>query len=49
MRELLIWAGPRGAARVYLQVAVENEAALGLYRGMGFTEHHRYHYRRPPQ
>jgi GNAT superfamily N-acetyltransferase len=47
MRELLLWAGARSATRVYLQVAAENEGAIGFYGRLGFTEHHRYHYRRP--
>ncbi|WP_241249641.1 GNAT family N-acetyltransferase [Rhodococcus sp. X156] len=41
---LLRWGHERGAQRAYLQVAEGNEAALGLYRSMGFTEHHRYRY-----
>lgn len=48
MRDLLVWAGAGGATRVYLQVAAENIPAIGLYGRLGFTEHHRYHYRRPP-
>ncbi len=39
----------RGARFAYLQVADENHAARALYDGLGFTEHHRYHYRRAPQ
>jgi N-acetylglutamate synthase len=31
-----------------VQVAAENDPALGLYERLGLTEHHRYHYRRPP-
>jgi ribosomal protein S18 acetylase RimI-like enzyme len=48
MGELLRWAVSRGADDCYLQVAAENGAALGLYGRLGFTEHHRYHYRRSP-
>lgn len=45
MRGLAHWAADRGARHVYLQVAEENTAALGLYAGLGFRTHHRYHYR----
>jgi ribosomal protein S18 acetylase RimI-like enzyme len=34
------------AELAYLQVEVENTAALKLYAGMGFETHHGYHYRR---
>jgi GNAT superfamily N-acetyltransferase len=47
MAELLRWGEARGARNVYLQVAAENLAALGLYDRLGFTRHHAYHYRRP--
>lgn len=36
-----------GARFCYLQVVADNRAALALYTSMGFTEHHRYRYRRP--
>ena len=39
------WAGERGARSCLLQVASSNEPALALYERLGFTEHHRYHYR----
>ena len=48
MRELLRWAAERGATGAYLQVAVENDAALALYDRLGFAPHHRYHYRIVP-
>ncbi len=48
MTELQQWAGGRGAREVYLQVAVENAAALAMYSRLGFTEHHRYRYWRRP-
>lgn len=31
-------AAERGAETVFLEVAVDNLAAIGLYRGLGFTE-----------
>ncbi|MEU6118455.1 GNAT family N-acetyltransferase [Streptomyces sp. NPDC047117] len=38
-----------GASAAYLQVETENDAARALYDGLGFTDHHHYHYRRAPQ
>jgi N-acetylglutamate synthase len=38
-------AAARGAAGLYLQVEDDNAAARRLYEGMGFADHHRYHYR----
>ena len=35
----------RFAHHLYLQVEVDNPGAQALYRGMGFSESHRYHYR----
>ena len=47
---LITHAAQRGARRVFLQVEDDNEAALALYRRLGFTTHHGYHYRvAPPQ
>jgi ribosomal protein S18 acetylase RimI-like enzyme len=37
-----------GARNVFLQVATDNEAALTLYRELGLTLHHTYHYRVAP-
>lgn len=37
-----------GARSVYLQVSRDNTDALALYRGLGFIEHHGYHYRDRP-
>ncbi|WP_245160826.1 GNAT family N-acetyltransferase [Blastococcus sp. CT_GayMR16] len=39
------WARERGAHSCLLQVAGGNAAGLALYERLGFTEHHRYHYR----
>lgn len=44
----LKWAYGRGARFGWLQVEAANEAALGLYRSIGFREVYRYHYRQPP-
>jgi ribosomal protein S18 acetylase RimI-like enzyme len=38
----------RGAHSCLLQVSDDNAPALALYARMGFTEHHRYHYRTAP-
>ena len=45
MAALGVWARDRGGHSCVLQVVSTNAPALGLYDGMGFTEHHRYHYR----
>jgi ribosomal protein S18 acetylase RimI-like enzyme len=37
-----------GYAGLFLQVESGNEAARTLYASLGFTHHHRYHYRLPP-
>jgi ribosomal protein S18 acetylase RimI-like enzyme len=39
------WARDRGGQSCLLQVAAGNDPALALYDRLGFTEHHRYHYR----
>lgn len=41
---LLDWGSGHGAARAYVQVRVENDAALALYPTLGFAEQHRYRY-----
>ncbi|MGY1720031.1 GNAT family N-acetyltransferase [Blastococcus sp. SYSU DS0552] len=39
----------RGARSCLLQVTASNAPALALYARLGFTEHHRYHYRWAPR
>ena len=39
---LMEWAGGLGATRAVLQVEEHNAAAVALYRGLGFANHHRY-------
>jgi GNAT superfamily N-acetyltransferase len=48
LRELAEWATERGDRSMYLQVAEHNTGARGLYAGLGFTDHHGYHYRVAP-
>ncbi len=48
-RALQSWAVDAGARWCYLQVVSGNAPARALYRRLGFIEHHRYHYRRPPE
>lgn len=43
------WGRERGAHSCLLQVVESNAAALALYERLGFTEHHRYHYRLGPE
>ena len=45
MAGLGAWARRRGGHSCVLQVAGGNAAARTLYERLGFTEHHRYHYR----
>ena len=45
MAALGSWARAGGVHSCALQVASSNAPALALYRRLGFTEHHRYHYR----
>ena len=49
MAALGAWAHAEGGQACLLQVASSNSAALALYQRLGFTEHHRYHYRRGPE
>ena len=48
MAALGAWARERGGHSCVLQVAGSNGTALALYERLGFTEHHRYHYRLGP-
>jgi ribosomal protein S18 acetylase RimI-like enzyme len=45
MAALAGWGAGQGARSCVLQVAGSNAPALALYARLGFTEHHRYHYR----
>jgi ribosomal protein S18 acetylase RimI-like enzyme len=45
LRTLLAWAAQQGAEHAMLEVRRENEAALALYRRLGFVTVHEYHYR----
>ncbi|WP_306365138.1 GNAT family N-acetyltransferase [Nocardia sp. CC227C] len=45
--ELIRWGQARGATHAYVQVAVENAAALAMYGQLGFIDHHRYRYAAP--
>lgn len=49
MQRAGIWARDHGAAHVALVVTRANAPAQALYRGLGFTEAGRYHYRRAAQ
>jgi N-acetylglutamate synthase len=47
-RALAAAAAKRGASSIYLQVTDGNAGARELYRQLGFTDHHGYHYRVAP-
>jgi ribosomal protein S18 acetylase RimI-like enzyme len=42
-------AAEHGVSHVYLQVVDDNHGARALYRRLGFTDHHGYHYRTAPR
>ncbi|MDW5326254.1 GNAT family N-acetyltransferase [Plantactinospora sp. KLBMP9567] len=48
IRALAEWAAGLGATRAFLQVEEHNEAAVSLYRRLGFTTHHTYQTRVAP-
>jgi GNAT superfamily N-acetyltransferase len=48
MQALRDWGHSQGASRCYLQVDDGNSGALAFYRQLGFSYHHRYHYRLAP-
>jgi GNAT superfamily N-acetyltransferase len=49
MNRLGAWGREQGARSCLLQVVESNAPALALYARLGFTEHHRYHYRLGPE
>jgi N-acetylglutamate synthase len=46
LKALEAWGAGVGARRAALQVETDNEAALEMYRRLGYAERYRYHYRR---
>jgi ribosomal protein S18 acetylase RimI-like enzyme len=48
MAALGSWGRAGGGRSCVLQVAASNGPAIALYDRLGFTEHHRYHYRLAP-
>jgi ribosomal protein S18 acetylase RimI-like enzyme len=48
MAALSDWGATQGAVRGYLQVGVDNVAAVRLYEKLGYWVHHDYRYRTEP-
>ncbi len=48
-RAAVAWSMSVGAKNMYLQVLADNDAAVGMYSGLGFEPHHRYVYLQPPE
>jgi ribosomal protein S18 acetylase RimI-like enzyme len=48
IEQLAAWGARHGATQCYLQVDEANDPALALYHRLGFSYHHRYHYRAEP-
>jgi ribosomal protein S18 acetylase RimI-like enzyme len=48
LRAVGAWGHGHGARWGVLQVALKNTAAIALYEGLGYVEHHRYRYLVPP-
>lgn len=46
MQAALAWTREQGAAKACIQVSATNDAAVGLYKSLGFSLSHRYHYER---
>ncbi|MFD0786762.1 GNAT family N-acetyltransferase, partial [Micromonospora azadirachtae] len=42
VRALAQWGAQAGATHAFLQVEQRNNAAVALYRRLGFTTHHTY-------
>ena len=45
---MINWAHSAGAERIFLQAAIENDVARGLYRALGFVDLYSAAYWRPP-
>jgi GNAT superfamily N-acetyltransferase len=48
LEALHAWAAERAVTRSFLQVVVENRAAVALDKHLGYEEAYRYWYRRDP-
>lgn len=48
MHASLNWTAQMGATNAAIQVLADNDAALALYRSLGFVDAYGYHYRRAP-